>query len=67
MKNRSTCKKSLVLNIISQLRCYCSEEGLCSDTSNSSFKIAPEVIYDNAHEYKKIAIKSNRGKSGVYR
>ncbi|OTA73182.1 hypothetical protein M434DRAFT_88574, partial [Hypoxylon sp. CO27-5] len=29
--------------------------------------VTPVVIYDNAHENKKIAIKSNRKKSGVYR
>ena len=67
MKNRSTRNKGIVLNNISQLRSYSSGEGLNSDTSNSSFNITPEVIYDNAHENKEIAIKSNRKKSGVYR
>jgi group I intron endonuclease len=49
------------------LRCYSSEVGLGSGISNSSIKVTPVVIYDNAHENKKIAIKSNRKKSGVYR
>ena len=77
MKYWSTCKKSLalksivlksiVLNNIFQLRCYSSGEGLCPGISNSSFNVTPVVIYDNASENKKIAIKNNRKKSGVYR
>lgn len=66
---KSIVLKSLVLNNIFQSRCYSSgdPEGLCSGISNSSFNVTPEVIYDNAYDNKKIAIKSNRKKPGVYR
>lgn len=67
MEDRSICKKSIVLNNIFQLRCYSSEVGLFSGISNSSFNVTPEVIYDNVYENKKIVIKSNKKKSGVYR